>query len=287
MEKLIEELAGRYDEARDEGQRFVSKYWRALQPSTQATLTESGFYTFQGRRLDKDFAVSNLPQHDVERLEYALGLFVRCKDAQLPPRDKSGGSIPVEALSSDLLSSAGDLLHVRAWSDPFFLRLALGAVATHLKATALTSVGPSQRSSPALSAIGGIVKGVLIFAMPASLAMALLAVARQDVGESILWLYAVGWGVLCAMSALKVGLPKPEPAELSYNGWARFHYDHAIGVTGTGALEYLRRMSAEGIRVPTLMFDLADTIRQRMAEDDCDSKTCSVKALQREAHNPS
>lgn len=264
MDEVITESASQYDAARAEGQRFVSKCWPTLQVATKAALVESGFYTPRGVRVKEEFPTSSLPHHDAERLEYALGLCVRCRDAQLPQRNDTGSPIPVEALASDLPSCAGDLLYVRAWSDPMFLRLALSAVATHLKASALTTVGPSRSSSVAGSAITGILQGVLVLATPASLAMALLAVGRQDVGGSILWLYAVGLGVLSAMSALKVGLPKPDSSEIAYNGWTRFRFDEAIGATGAGTLEYLRKMSADGVRVPTLMFDLADTLRHRM-----------------------
>lgn len=264
MDEVITESAARYDAASEEGQRFVSKCWPTLQAVTKSALLESGFYSPRGVREKNEFPTSSLPQHDIERLEYALGLFVKCRGAQLPQRNETGASIPVEALSSDLLSCAGELLYVRAWHDPSFLRLALSAVATHLKASALTTAGPSRGSSVAWSAITSILQGALVLAMPASLAMGLLAVARQDVGGSILWLYAVGLGVLSVMSALKVGLPKPEPSDLAYNGWTRFRFDEAIGATGAGTLEYLRKMSADGVRVPTLMFDLADTLRHRM-----------------------
>lgn len=269
VDKFIEEGAARYDAASEEGQRFVSKYWSTLEVATKSVLVESGFYTPRGVREKNEFPTSSLPQHDIERLEYALGIFVRCRDAQLPQRGETGASIPAEALESDLRSCADELLYVRAWQDPKFLRLALSAIAKHLEASALTTVGPSRGSSVVGLAITSILQGGLVLAMPASLAMALLAIARQDAGDTILWMYAAGWGVLSAMSALKVGLPKPDPSEIAYNGWTRFRFDKAIGATGAGALEYLRKMSGEGVSVPILMFDLADTLRHRMVACEC------------------
>lgn len=264
MDEFIEEGAARYDAALAEGQRFIKKCWPALQAPTRLALVESGFYSSKGQREAVEYASSDSPRHDIERLEYALGVFAKCRASSLPQRNEVGSIIPVEALESGMLTCVGELLYVPAWHDPNFLRLALYAVSTHLKANALTMVGPLRSSSVATSALTAVLQAVLVFALPASLAMALVAVARHDVVDAILWLYAVGVGVLCAMSVMKVGLPKPEPFDLAYERWTRFQFDDGVGVTGAGALEYLRKIAAEGVRVPPVMFDLADSLRCRM-----------------------
>lgn len=264
MENFIEEGAARYDAALAEGQRFIKKCWPALQAPTRLALVESGFYSPRAERLEVEYPSRDFPRHDIERLEYALGVLVRCRASSLPQRNEAGATIPVEALESGVLTCVGELLYVPAWHDPNFLRMALYAVAMHLKANALTMVGPPRSSSVATTALTAVLKAVLFLALPASLAMALVSVGRHDVVDSILWLYAVGAGLLCAMSAMKVGLPKPEPFELAYEQWTRFQFDEGVGVTGAGALEYLRKMAAEGVRVPPVMFDLADSLRCRM-----------------------
>lgn len=265
MEKFIEEGAARYDAALMEGQRFIKKCWPALQAPTRVALVESGFYSEKAERVEVEYPSSRSPQNDVERLEYALGVLVKCRASSLPQRNEVGATIPVEALDSGMLTCVGELLYVPAWHDPNFLRLALYAIATHLKANALTMVGPPRSSSIGTSAVAAVLQAIVVFALPASLAMALVSVARQEAVDAILWLYAVAMGVLSAMSIMKVGLPKPEPFELAYERWTRFLFDEGVGATGAGAVEQLRTMVAAGVRVPPLAFDVADALRSRMS----------------------
>lgn len=264
MDSAIKEGAARYDAAQREGQRFIKRCWRVLQAPTKSALMSSGFYSSDGVRVEVDYPASSLPEHDVERLEHAIGVMVRCKDATLPDRSEVGVTIPPEALESELLTCVGELLFVQPWHDANFLRLGLYAVAAHLRANALTMVGPRPSTSVGASAVSAILRAVLVLTLPASMGMTLLAVERQDTVHSVLWLYAVSAGILSVMSLMKLGLPKPQPFEIAYDRWTDFRFNDAVGVTGAGALEHLRTMADDGVRVPSVAFDLADALRARM-----------------------
>jgi hypothetical protein len=224
---------------------------------------KSGFYSERGERLDIEFPETDLPQHDAGRLENALGVLKHCLGAKLPSATEKKAPIPVEAHTDEVLSAAGELLYVREWQDPDFLRLALLAVAKHQQSNMLSLHTPQSTLAPAWGCIGAIFKLALLLAMPVALAAGIAAATRQDVGGASMAFYVVGFGVLAVMSALGIGVKKKDGFELAYDRWTRFQVDGAVGVIGAGALERLRQMAAEGVRVPAAAFDLAEVLRCR------------------------
>lgn len=264
MDRGIEEGAARYKAAQEEGQRLIRQRWTALLDSTKAALVGSGFYSDRGQRLEVEYASGSAPQDDCERLEYALGVFKLCVGSKLPQRTEKGAPIPREAADDEVLSSVGELLYVRAWHDPEFLRMALYGVCMHQKANALSLVGPPSKSSAAWGCVAGAFKLALLLAMPVALAAGLAAATRQDVGLASLAFYVFGAGVLACMSATGVGVKKPGGFELAYDSWTRFQLEGAVGAAGVGALEQLKRMAADGVNVPAMAFDVAEMLRCRM-----------------------
>lgn len=185
---------------------------------------------------------------------------------KLPFATEKGAAIPVEASSDEVLSAAGELLYVREWQDAEFLRLALGAVAKHQQANALSMHTPPGALAPAWGCLGAVFKLALLFAMPVALAAGIAAATRQDVGGAALAFYLLGFGVLAIFSALGIGVKKKDGFELAYEGWNLFQLSGGAGVTGAGALEHMRRMAKDGVNVPSLAFDVAETLRSRMAD---------------------
>ena len=224
----------------------------------------SGFYSDRGNRLEREFARGSAPQDDCERPEYALGVLKLCVGSKLPQRTEKNAPIPREAADGEVLSSVGELLYVRAWHDPEFLRLALYAICMHQKANALSMVGPPNNLSAPWGCAVGAFKLVLLLTMPISLAVGIAAATRQDVGTASLAFYVFGAGVLACMSASGVGVKKPGGFELAYDSWTLFQIEEAVGAAGVGALEHRKRMAAEGVKVPAVAFDLAEMLRCRM-----------------------
>jgi len=265
MDAVIKEAAMRYAAAQEEGQRFIRQRWAALLNCTKAALVGSGFYSRQGERLELEYVAGDVPQDACERLEYALGVFKQCVSSKLPMRSQKVVAIPREAADSEVLSSCEELLFVRAWHDPEFLRLGLGALCMHQTANALSMVGPSTTVSAPWGCVGAVLKAGLVLLMPIALAAGIAAAGKQEVGASTLAFYVLGAGVLAAMSATGVGVKQPTGFELAYNAWSRFQLEGGVGVAGSGALEHLRRMAADGVKVPSVAFDLAEMLRYRMS----------------------
>lgn len=264
MDSVLNELDAQYDAAQRAGRQHIRNRWSALSNATRAALQSSGFYSERGDRLDAERTFAGGPADDCERLEYAIGVLKQCAAATLPQRSVKGAPIPSEALTKEVLSSCEEILTVPAWHDPGFLRIALAAVAVHKQADALTMIGPASSPSAALGCVGAVFKAALFLAMPAALAVGLAASARQDVGGAVLAFYLVGFGVLAILSTAGIGVKKKDGFELAYDRWTRFQSDGAAGVTGAGALEHLRRMAQDGVTVPSIAFDVAETLRQRM-----------------------
>jgi hypothetical protein len=253
-----DDLADQYEAARIEGEKRIRERWRFLNVSTKHAMVGSRFYSERGQRLQVEPFSTDDPRADVERLEYALGVFKQCVAAKVPLRSEKGAPIPREALTDDVLASCEELLFVPAWHDPEFLRLALAAVAAHQEANALTMVGPSSEgTSVALVAVGGLLKVALVFLMPAALAFGLVAAMSHDVWSAGVAFYVLGAGVLAAMSAKEqekgTNLGVFERAHL---GWSQFRYLRGGGVVGSGARFNLERMAQDGVKVPAVAFDL-------------------------------
>lgn len=265
LDKLLEDGSARYVAAKTEGQKLIRRRWAMLAPETKTALLGSGFYSERGERLETERPVADLPQYDAERLEYGVGLFKLCIDAKLPSPTDMDLPFPMEASTDEVLTAAGELLNVRAWQDPFFLRLALGAVGKHEEAVAIGMFASPSSLAPAWGCLGELLKFALIVAMPVALASGIAAASRQDVGGGALAFYFFGFGLLAAMKAGGVGVKKKEWFELAYVRWLQFKNNSAVGVSGAGALEHLRRMAHEGVSVPSIAFDLADTLRSRTA----------------------
>ena len=264
LDKFIEDSSARYIAAKTDGQKEVRRRWHVLASETRNALIESGFYSPRGERLDI-VGESNLPQHDADRLEHAVGLFKHCLAAKLPSATEKKAPIPVEAHTDEVMSAVSELLAVREWQDPDFLRLALMATAKHQQANALSMHTPQSTLAPAWGCLGALFKLALFLAMPVALAAGIAAATRQDVGGASMGFYIVGFGVLAVMSALGIGVKKKDGFELAYEQWALFQIDGAVGVTGAGALERLRQMAAMGVKVPALAFDAAEVLRSRAA----------------------
>lgn len=264
MDKAIEIAAASYKTAQAQGQLLLSQRWVALLESTKSALMDSGFYSESGKRLEITSARSNAPQHDCERLEYAIGVLRQCVGAKLPQRTEKGAPIPVEAVTDEVPLAVSDLLSVREWHDPVLLRLALYAVCMHQKANALSFVGPPSSESLPLGCAVGALKLALLLAMPVSLAAGIAGALRQDVVGASLAFYVFGAGVLACLAWSDRGDKKATGFELAYNSWTTLQIEGFGGGAGAGALEQLRRMASDGVKVPASAFDLAEMLRLRM-----------------------
>lgn len=262
QDDFLEGASARYEAAKTEGQQEIRRRWRWLAPETRTALVGGGFYSARGERLAQGESETGLPLHDAEGLEQAVGTLKRCLAAQLPLVTEKGWPIPQEAHNDEILEAASDLLLVREWQDPVFLRLALAAVAKHQQAHALIMHPAKPVSGSVLGCAGSLLKAVLYLAMPAALAAGLVAAARQDVGAAVLAFYLLGFGVMAVLSVAGIGVKK-DGFELAYARWDRFQIDGAVGITGAGAFEYLKRMAGDGVRVPSIAFDVAETLRSR------------------------
>lgn len=265
FEASVKDSYARHIAAINEGQKIIRGRWKTLAQETKTALVDSGFYSIRGEHRDPEGIESKLPQHDAERLEQSLGVFKLCLAAKLPTGTEKGHPIPPEASTDDVMSAAGELLFVRQWQDPYFLRLALSAVARHQQANALCLRTPESRLGPAWGCLGAMLKAALFLAMPVALASGLAASARQDVVGASLAFYVLAFGVLAALSAAGIGVKKKDGFELAYDRWTRFQLNGAAGVTGAGALEHLRQMAEDGIDIPLIAFDVAETLRARSA----------------------
>lgn len=265
LDKLIEDGSARYLAAKSEGQKVIRARWRTLADDTRAVLVESGCYSIRGERLDPEGGpAASLPQHDAERLEHAIGLFKLCLGAKLPSATEKGQPIPQEAYDDEVLSAVMALLFVRQWQDPDFLRLALASIGKHQQANALSMHTPPSSLAPAWGCLGALFKAALFLAMPVALAAGLSASSRQDVGGAAMAFYLVGFGVLAILSTAGIGVKKKSGFDLAYERWARFQMNDTLGVSGAGASEFLRRMAYDGVNVPSIAFDVAETLRCRM-----------------------
>jgi hypothetical protein len=274
-----DELAHQYEAARIEGERCIRARWRFLIGSTKHALAHSGFYSERGQRLRVEPFPLDEMGADVERLEYALGVFKQCVAAKIPRRSEKGVPVPREALTDDVLTSCEELLFVPAWRDPEFLRLALAAVAANQEANALTMAGPSRDGTYiALATVGVFLKLGLVLLMPAALAFGLVAAVSGDVWSAGLAFYVLGAGMLAAMGAKEYRKGENLDAfEHAHLKWSQFRYLRAGGMVGSGARFNLERMAQDGVKVPAVAFDLCATLEAQVQ---------AVAASTREAYPP-
>jgi hypothetical protein len=257
---LVDDAVRRYDVAAAEGQRLISRHWPALLEETRQACVRSGFYSPRGERQEVEFARGNAPEDDLPRLEYSLGVLRLCVGAKLPFRSEVGAPIPREARNQEVLGCCEDLLSVRAWHDPNFLRLGLHAVRTHQMANALSMLEPEVKLTNKL--VGTFFGLAFMVLMPAAFAVGVSAAVKEELLLSILAFYVAAGGVLAAMSAAKVGVSEPV-FEREYSAWSLFESLRSAGVVGSGALEHLRQIASRGVKVPSIAFDMADALRWR------------------------
>ena len=260
-----QDLAQSYDIARLAGQRRIQERWRFLLGRTRALLEASGFYSERGARVPTAEDFGRVPEHDIERLEYALGVLFLCARATLPDRSKAGAPIPYEARDRDVPTQCAEVLFLPGWRDPEFLRLGLSAIVQHELAEALELAGPSTSKSAALGCLGGIFAATVLFLSPAALASALVSASRSDLAGAVVALYFVG---LCALvldwaKKKEAGKDVPEP-ERRYVAWIQFRYTHDSAAIGAGAEHYLKEMATKGVRVPAVAIDLCAALRAHL-----------------------
>ncbi len=258
----VKELTDRYDATTAVGQKLIQHRWKSLSSFTRQELVSSGLYTERGQRLEASHDLDDLGS-EVADLEHGVGALKQCVDAKVPFRSEKGAPIPREALSESVLNACEDLLHVCKWHDPYFLRLALAALTAHQEAHALTVVPPASASPHiALLAIGGLLQVALIALMPAALATGLVAAHEQSLEVAVLAFYVAGAGILAAMSTPKRTKAARSVEEVTHTAWSQFRYLRLSGVAGTGALVYLNAMARDGVRVPSVAFDLCYAIQR-------------------------
>lgn len=266
MDKVLIDLADRYTATQQEGQRFIKARWHAMTAATRLMLTGSGFYSDRGERLESGGYPDAASAIDCETLEYSLGLYKRAVISKLPRRDETGKEIPREALDSELTPAARTLLQVREWHDPEFLRLALQAVCVHEKATAMWLGGPPEKYSVPMGCAGSVLRLVLVLAMPAAFAIGITSSIRQELGAACLAFYVLGAGVLACVSKMEAAEKNLVGHSLAYDRWTRFELDGAASGAGAGAAEHLRSMAQDGVKVPSLAFDLARLLYDRTSK---------------------
>lgn len=255
---MDEDLADQYAHARKAGQDVVGSHWRCLAGTTRRDLQASGCYSERGR------VVTEGESDEIESLEGWLGLFSLCLKAKLPSRGDKDAEIPLPAFRTEVMGACSELLGTPRWHDPAFLRTALAALAKHQESRAVEFVGPRKFPSAVSGCIVAVVRGVFLVALPAALAGGLTAAGRGDAGGAVLGFYIAACGVLAALPTAKTPTDKQE---LTYEGWRDFNLQDRAGMTGAGAMEYLRRMAADGVRVPAVAFDLADMLARRVAAE--------------------
>ena len=155
------DLAPECDIARLAGQKRIQERWRFLLMRTRELLHTSGFYSERGARLATAEDFGRVPEHDIERLEYAIGVLSLCARSTLPDRSKAGTPIPDVALDREVPTQCVEVLLLAGWRDPDFLRLGLSAISQHELAEALALVGPSKAKSAALGCLGAIFSAIV------------------------------------------------------------------------------------------------------------------------------
>lgn len=260
-----QDLAHSYDIARLAGRRRIQERWRFLLPSTRDSLRASGFYTDRGAPIEGAETAAVYPEHDAERLEYALGVLALCARSSLPDRSKSGAPIPVEAVTPEVLAQCEELAGVPAWRDPEFLRLALRAVAQYQRADALGSVGPPKRFNAALGCVGAVLYAGLLFVSPAFLASAMVSASQGDSSGTVAGLYGVAFTALVVFWAKdKASGKHVTPEERAYLSWTQFQNRLGGVPLGAGARVQLDAMAAASVSVPGVAFDLCAALEARI-----------------------
>lgn len=266
---VLAESAQRYDLALATGRSFIQRSWGRLGEDTRALMLKSGAYSERGARLEAELPTRVPPQLDIERLEYALGVFQQCVSAPSPGRKTSSEAYPTEALTEEVLAQAGELLWVPAWHDPVFLHLAFSAVVHHKAANMALMARHQVEPSVVAKTVSNVLNLALVLASPVFLAQGLAALMRQELLQGTLWLYGLGCSVLAGFSLWRAVKENDSSARVSSSDWARAHtawsfLQHEGGFAGAGALERLRGMAAQGISVPTVAFGLAHALRHSL-----------------------
>lgn len=252
-----------YEAAELEAQKRIRERWRYLLRRTRALLTASGFYSEHGERLATNAHSVRVPEHDIERLERALGVLAICARAKLPDRSAKGAPIPAEALDREVPTECLELLFVPGWRDPEFLRVALSAICQHETADALTTIGPAKSSNVALGCLGVLASWALLLISPAMLAAALASATKGDTAGASAALYVVGLAVLAAVWLKKKdagGDETPLP-ERRYLAWTKFRYSQGNATIGEGAHRYFAQMQDKGVPVPAVAFEVCEALK--------------------------
>jgi hypothetical protein len=255
-DRVVEDAASKYDTAQSIGQSLISERWTKLRPGTRTLLVSAGFYSSRGESLAVEFSGGGRPADDCHRLEYSLGKLSQCARSALPYMSAKDALIPKEALDDDVLSSASEIVFVREWHDPEFLRVSLNALVRHQQATCLRLTGPLKEISTAWGCLGSLFKGGMVLLMPFALALALTGSFHGDTVSAAFAFYLFSAGLLAASSIIR-GPSKKQSVELEHLRWNQVWLSGGAGLTGTSVLDALKRLSSEGVSVPAVIFDAA------------------------------
>lgn len=139
MSDAVNELADQYDRHVAQGQRYIAENWCHLEPPIREIL-QANFYSERGRR--QQSGEESMP--DIERLEYALGLFHEVRAGKLP--SKTGDELTPYTYSDEVLTHASIFLREPARHCEVFVCLAIRAIITQQTAAAVSMLYHVGRS---------------------------------------------------------------------------------------------------------------------------------------------
>lgn len=265
MDRAIEASAASYDESLAVGQRYIRENWNRLCADTRGWFVAEGNYGASGAAPGQDDERSDI----VERLEYALGTLKRCVAAKLPQRVERGAVVPAEALTDDVLSACGDVLHHPCRGESVFLRTALRALRQHEMACLLCRLPARSRGTTGLlggagQMLFGLFGLLLVLASPAMLSAAMVSAVRGDATSTTAALYGLGLTAWAVWASKKPGQDTDASKnERAYSAWLRLgvslHDDWVAN--GAAASCYLEDMLRKGLGFPLIALDLCAALQ--------------------------
>lgn len=253
-----------YDRVAAVGRSYISRRWRSLPDATRNHLESYGITP----KSEQSIETGSIDTSDDRfAVEYTIGTLHEARSEQIP--DEPGARIPSYLLGNEVLSQAAEVLHA-PWLCREFAQLAFGAIIASERAVSIYDIYSSgswfatnrdlDRRGVFLANL--LVKLMLMAVFSISVGYGLTEMGRSNfLPVSVVIFFALGSGLaLFGRLATRKDEHRDDKLRRIYGKW--YALSRSYMGTGHGIEKKLSSMQADGITVPSILFDLCVFIQK-------------------------
>lgn len=244
-------------------EQFILIHWNGLLLSTRELLIQSGGYREGGYRIQRPELLPHVRfvfGGSIERPIGVMKMFLSAKRPLFMKRGDTPTDPPFD--KRELYAAISTCVRSPLFADPVFLELAFKAIARDEADHIAFEVGYKDLNKPSAVREAGI-RALCVIALPTLVGFALTEAFGGNSLTASACLFLALFVTPRAMRAIGLLRPWGQTAYQRFQAWSEMETTDLCFNGGAGLLARLNAMTAAGISVPTLAFDLAHLLQSQ------------------------